>query len=66
VRSGGVLPELRRSPVPGDANAFKAVVIGGALQDRGMVSFKQDLTPADAEAVRAYILARANQDWKAR
>jgi len=66
VRSGGVLPELRRSPVPADANAWQAVVLGGALQDRGMVSFKKDLTPADVEAVRAYVVARANEDWKAR
>ncbi len=66
VRSGGVLPELRRSAVAGDAAAWHAVVLGGALQDRGMVSFKRDLTAVDAEAVRAYVVARANEDWKAR
>ncbi len=66
VRSGGVLPELRRSAMAGDANAWKAVVIGGALKDNGMVSFARDLTPEDAEAVRAYVVARANEDWKSR
>ncbi|MDF0545829.1 PQQ-dependent dehydrogenase, methanol/ethanol family [Sphingobium sp. H39-3-25] len=66
VRSGGVLPELRWSGVPADADAWKSVVIDGALQDNGMVSFARDLTPQDAEAIRAYVVSRANQDWKAR
>jgi quinohemoprotein ethanol dehydrogenase len=39
------------------------VVIGGALKDNGMVSFSRDLSPDDAEAVRAYVVARANDDW---
>jgi hypothetical protein len=38
--------------------------MGGALKDKGMVSFSPDLTTDDAEAVRAYVVARANEDWK--
>ena len=62
VRSGGVLAELRRSALAGDRDAWQAVVIGGSLKDNGMVSFSRDLTPDDAEAVRAYVVARANED----
>ncbi|MCJ2185849.1 PQQ-dependent dehydrogenase, methanol/ethanol family [Novosphingobium beihaiensis] len=64
VRSGGVLPELRRSKVAGDAKTWRDVVIGGLLEDNGMASFARDMTPEDAEAIRAYVLFRANQDWK--
>ncbi|WP_421793714.1 PQQ-dependent dehydrogenase, methanol/ethanol family [Hydrocarboniphaga effusa] len=57
--SGGVLPDLRRSPMLLSQQGWRAVVIDGALQQRGMVSFVQTLTPEDAEAVRAYVAARA-------
>lgn len=53
--SAGIIPDLRRSPALTDAELWKSIVIDGALQDRGMISFKADLTPADAEAVRAYL-----------
>ena len=64
VRSGGVLPELRRSALAGDAEAWRAVVIGGALKDQGMVGFSRDLSNDDAEAIRTYVVARAIEDWK--
>lgn len=57
---GGVLPDLRKSGVIADAATFKSIVIGGMLQDRGMVSFKTVLTPQEAEQVRAYIISRAH------
>ncbi|MBS0476257.1 MAG: c-type cytochrome, partial [Proteobacteria bacterium] len=70
VQSSGVLPDLRWSAVTGDPAAFKAVVIDGALKGNGMVSFAKQLSPEDAEAVRAYALdqawmAVANGDAKA-
>ena len=34
--------------------------IDGALKDRGMVSFAKVLTPADVEAIRAYVIDRSN------
>jgi len=61
VRSGGVLPELRRSALAGDAGAWRSVVIDGVLQDQGMVSFSRDMSDGDAEAIRAYVVARANE-----
>ena len=54
-----MLPDLRRSQMITSAEAFKTVVIDGSLKDRGMVSFARYMTPADAEAVRAYIAGRA-------
>ena len=40
----------------------KAIVIDGALHENGMVSFKSALSPADVEAVRQYVIKRANED----
>ena len=58
--SSGVLPDLRRSGAIADAGVFRQVVIDGVLADQGMVSFRQYLTPTDAEAIRAYINDRAS------
>lgn len=57
--SSGVVPDLRRSGVLPSADGWKEVVIGGALKDRGMISFAKTLTSADAEALRAYVSSRA-------
>jgi mono/diheme cytochrome c family protein len=62
VRSGGVIPDLRWSAMNGNARAWRTVVIDGVLTDNGMVSFRDDLTPDDAEAVRAYVVYRGNED----
>ena len=45
--------------------AFKDIVLGGARKDKGMASFADTLTPADADAIHAYLTARANEDWGA-
>lgn len=55
----GLFPDLRYSPLLSSAEAFRSVVIDGALQPRGMVSFKERFSADDAEAVRAYIVQRA-------
>jgi mono/diheme cytochrome c family protein len=55
----GLFPDLRYSPMINTAEAFRSVVIGGALQARGMVSFRERLGEEDAEAVRAFITQRA-------
>jgi quinohemoprotein ethanol dehydrogenase len=57
--SAGVLPDLRRSAVLRSPEAFRQVVLGGALSDRGMVSFADRFGPDDAEAIRGYIETRA-------
>ena len=60
--AGALNPDLRRSGAIGSADAFKTIVIGGALHSGGMVSWKAALTPDDAEAVRQYVIRRANED----
>lgn len=57
--SGGVLPDLRRSPALADKEMWRQVVIAGILADRGMVSFSRNMTPQDAEAVRGYVAAKS-------
>jgi quinohemoprotein ethanol dehydrogenase len=58
--AGGVLPDLRWSPHIASAESFKAIVIDGALQDKGMVSFARNLSESDAEAIRAWIVRQAH------
>jgi mono/diheme cytochrome c family protein len=59
VISGGVLPDLRRSGFIQNQVAFEQVVLKGSLRERGMIGFEQWLTPADVEAIRAYIIKEA-------
>ncbi|WP_199553580.1 PQQ-dependent dehydrogenase, methanol/ethanol family [Sandaracinobacteroides hominis] len=58
--SSGVLPDLRWSPVSTDADAWKDVVIDGSRSMNGMVSFKAQLSPEDAEAIRAYVVRQSH------
>jgi quinohemoprotein ethanol dehydrogenase len=58
--SGGVLPDLRYSGTLGNS-AWTDVVLGGSLQSFGMVSFSQELSKEKVEAIRAYVIFRANQ-----
>ena len=55
ARSSGLVPDLRRSGALSDAETWAAVVHGGILKDRGMVSFSKWFTPAEIESVRAYV-----------
>jgi PQQ-dependent dehydrogenase (methanol/ethanol family) len=57
----GLFPNLLVSPMLTSAQAFRTVVIDGALEPRGMVSFRQRISAEDAEAVRAYLTQRANE-----
>ena len=61
--SAGVTPDLRYTPLLA-SDSFFDVVLGGALQSQGMVSFSRVLTHDQAAAVRAYLIQRAN-DTKA-
>lgn len=61
--SGGVIPDLRRTPEIADAAAFKDVVLGGSHKSRGMVSFASVLKDADVEAIRAYVITEANAGY---
>lgn len=58
----GLLPDLRGTPMLQTAESFEQVVIGGARQARGMANFSGVLDKTDADAIRAYLIQRANQD----
>ena len=59
--NGNVLPDLRRSPMLTSADAWKSVVIDGALTPRGMIGWSHFLKPQEAEAVRAYVGEQARK-----
>ena len=64
VHSAGILPDLRYSGLIRDQEQFNNVVLDGALSEKGMVTFNSVLDADRAAAVRAYIIARANEDKK--
>jgi mono/diheme cytochrome c family protein len=63
VATGGraVGPDLGTSPFINSQPIFDTVVMQGQRVDKGMANFSDKLKPADAEAVRAYIVSRANE-----
>jgi PQQ-dependent dehydrogenase (methanol/ethanol family) len=58
---GPVNPDLMRSQVAQSKDAWRSVVIDGALAGNGMASFRQQLTPDQAETIRAYIADQAHR-----
>ena len=62
--SGGVLPDLRYSGTLVSDQWF-SIVLDGQLRQYGMVSFAKLLSREDADAVRAYVIYRANQSKQA-
>ena len=62
AQSGGLTPDLRWSTISGDKMQWKSIVIDGQYAPSGMAGFKGGLTDADAEAIRAYVVNRANED----
>ncbi len=59
--SGGLVPDLRYSAFLGNDQWFD-IVLGGALKDGGMAAFGSVLSRDQVAAIRAYVIARANQD----
>jgi quinohemoprotein ethanol dehydrogenase len=43
--------------------AFNDIVLKGIRADKGMASFASLLKPEDVEAIHAYVISRANEDW---
>jgi len=62
--SGGVTPDLRYSPLLA-SDGFFDVVLGGALKDRGMISFAPVLSREQAAAIRSYLIKRAHETQEA-
>jgi mono/diheme cytochrome c family protein len=59
--TGRYTADLRRSQIIKNPEAFKNVVIDGALADNGMVSFAKFVTPEQAENIRAYLIQEAQK-----
>jgi quinohemoprotein ethanol dehydrogenase len=58
---GGVVPDLRASTFLGN-DFWYEIVLNGAMKDAGMAPFKSILDHPKAEAIRAYVIHRANED----
>jgi quinohemoprotein ethanol dehydrogenase len=58
--SSGLIPNLRFSPITTNAEAWKSVVLDGALASQGMPNFGKTLNEEQIEALRAYVIAEAN------
>jgi mono/diheme cytochrome c family protein len=52
-------PDLRRTPALNDQAHMDAIVLQGALAERGMASFSQYLQEGDTTALRAYLISVA-------
>jgi mono/diheme cytochrome c family protein len=63
LRTGGVNPDLRWSS-PATHEKWQDIVIGGMLEPLGMVSFKEYISPEEAEAIRQYVLSEANRAYR--
>jgi len=59
ANSSGVLPDLRRSAVLPNRDAWNAVLMQGALESRGMLNFSRWISAEDVDAIRAYIADQA-------
>jgi quinohemoprotein ethanol dehydrogenase len=60
--AGTVIPDLRHSGALENAATWSMIVHGGALKANGMVSFAPVMDKAEIEAVRQYVIKRANED----
>jgi quinohemoprotein ethanol dehydrogenase len=64
VVAAGVTPDLRWTEANQSPERWKKIVLDGARTEQGMIGFAQVMTPEQAEAVRAYVVARANDSYK--
>ncbi len=58
--SSGVLPDLRWSYATADKNEWTDILQNGALKENGMVAFKDQLTTAAMEDIRAYVMSQGH------
>jgi quinohemoprotein ethanol dehydrogenase len=61
TKSGGLLPDLRFAK-RGVFAQWQDIVIAGMRSDRGMPSFADSLSRADAELIRAYVISQAHRE----
>jgi alcohol dehydrogenase (cytochrome c)/quinohemoprotein ethanol dehydrogenase len=58
---GAMFPDLTRTTHLHSQAGFDTVVLKGVLSANGMASFANALQPEDTAAIRAYLIARANE-----
>jgi alcohol dehydrogenase (cytochrome c)/quinohemoprotein ethanol dehydrogenase len=58
---GANFPDLTRTPLLHSQEGFDNVVLKGVLAERGMASFAEALKAEDTQAIRAFIVDRANE-----
>ena len=61
--SGLLIPDLRGSAYLHQPAAWDSVVRGGALRERGMASFAEQVSDHESDAIRAYVIQQA---WRAK
>jgi hypothetical protein len=59
----GPLPDLRYASKP-VLDSFASIVLGGTRASDGMPSFQEILSTSDVQAIRAYVIARAQETAK--
>jgi alcohol dehydrogenase (cytochrome c)/quinohemoprotein ethanol dehydrogenase len=60
--AGVVNPDLRHSVALGNPKLWQEIVHDGILKDNGMVAWKSQFNPEQIEAIRLYVIKRANED----
>ncbi len=60
----GVVSDLRKISAATHKN-WDAIVLQGIMKSAGMIAFKDVLKKEDSDAIRAYVIKRANEDWAA-
>ena len=60
--SGALNPDLRYSAALENPDAWRTIVIDGALRENGMVSWRQVMNPQQADTIRQYVIHRAHED----
>ncbi|MBH0111874.1 PQQ-dependent dehydrogenase, methanol/ethanol family [Novosphingobium sp. YJ-S2-02] len=60
AQNRGGVPDLRYSPAIADKDVFAAFVREGAAEPLGMPAFGSEIDADEAEAIRAYVIKRAN------
>ena len=58
--SSGLVPNLRYSPITKSPEAWKAIVMDGALASQGMPKWEGLIDNETSEAIRAYVISEAN------
>ncbi|MFM6949926.1 MAG: PQQ-dependent dehydrogenase, methanol/ethanol family [Novosphingobium sp.] len=62
--AGALNPDLRHSVALGNPKLWQEIVHDGLLKQNGMVAWKGQFTPEQIEAIRLYVVQRANEDKK--